>query len=202
MLFFSWRIPIAVFLASKYINISVFGSAWDPGVIGMGSLALPYTAVLKEKWISLYMGVGIGSIISVCSCAQLIPSTHQASLTHSTYQPSVWSCFLNKHHNILSQVYFTPYLACSDHSFSRWIMWECVIDTVQFIISDPAIIYFYIFKFITTLFQIYHPSCYEDYQNVSGSFVFLKYFAFSLFAWSLDFAGSRCIHNVLPISLA
>jgi len=52
-----------------------------------------------------------------------------------------------------------------------------VIDTVLFITRDPPIIY--VFKCITILFQIYHPSCYEDYQNVSESFfVFFEAFCF------------------------
>ncbi|NXF54858.1 PCF11 protein, partial [Oceanites oceanicus] len=33
---------------------------------------------------------------------------------------------------------------------------------------EVTLIYFYVFKCIKIIFQIYHPSCYEDYQNTSS----------------------------------
>lgn len=80
VLFPSWRIAMAIFLASKYTNISTFGRAWSAGVICVGSLAFPRTAVLEEKWMSLHVGVQTAAIISVYRRKQVIPSTYQASL--------------------------------------------------------------------------------------------------------------------------
>lgn len=172
-------IPMAVFLASRYLNISSCGSVWSAGIVSTGSLALPYCSAKRRLSVSSY------GCRYWCNffCVQLYTdnSRHIPGFCMITSLVNI--------HKIFSRLDVTSYLTCSHHCFSRQTLWF-VPDPVLFVTSDPPVTC--VLKFITILFADLPSILLRRLPKCKWILLFSwKCSTTSLFAWSVTLQGAH-----------